>query len=218
MYLFGTTFTLSFVVSASMIYSDFTLPDDWNSEPTSLPFDQTALLSHRLSLSFDQTTPLLDTESDGELASTDAVTALDLPWNPDYPSSDMIWDGSFEFADCTTSESSLPAIGKSRARRADDSSSCTNPDHSDGGEVWRMFESLDKQEFSISCTLLTAGLLPVAVAASHEAADVQVNLDVLNSVSIFYRAPRLYYPTTLYRARLSTEKASHFRVSRFDRC
>lgn len=218
LHLFGTISILSFVVSASIIYSDFTSPDDdSNPELTSLPFDQTALLSNQLSPFFDQTTPLFNTESNGELASADAITALDLPWNPDSPSSDMIWGDSFELAGCTTSESFLPAVGKSRVRRADDSSSCIDPENVED-EFLDIKLSLHKQEFSISCTLLTAGLLPVAVAASGDPADVQVNTNVLNSVSVFYAPPRLYYPTTLYRASVGTEKISRFDVSRFDRC
>ena len=197
---FGTISLVSFIVSASIDYSDFALADDESELVlTSLPIDQLALSNDELSSPLDQTTSLFDEELPS--SSPDPFTGFDVSSNSENTSSDLLWDDSFKLASCSTSEVSLPpALGKSRVRRADDSSSCANPDHQ------AALQAIENGKFSLTCTLVTAGVLPFAMAQSDSFRSEVVNTKVLNSINPLNFGPRLYYLSTLYRATLRKKK------------
>lgn len=193
-HLLGTIVFLSVIVSASIDYSDFTLTDD-QLEPvlTSLPIDQTGISINELSPPLDQTIPFFDEEFSS--STPDPLTVFDLPVDPENTPLDFSLKDSFELASCSKSEVFFPpALGKSRVRRADDSSSCAN------FEYQLVLRSILKGKYSITCMLVTAGVLPFAMAQSDSPKDVVINTNVLNSINTLNFGPRLYYPATLYRA------------------
>lgn len=190
---FGTISLVSFIVSASIDYSDFALNDESEFVLSSLPADQIAFSNDELSSPLDQTISLFDEELPS--SSPDAFTGFDVSPDFENTSSELSWDESFKLASCSTSEVSLPlALGKSRVRRADDSSSCSNFDHQ------AALQALQNGKFSLTCTLVTAGVLPFAMAQSDSFRSVVVNTNVLNSINPLNFGPRLYYPSTLHRA------------------
>lgn len=166
--------SLSVVVSALVDFSDFTEPYDGSE-----------------SLLFDPNTPLFD---DGfSSSSSNTLAFLDQPTGSENPSSDIFWNDStsFKLASCST---------PSRVRRADDSSSC--PDFTTSDDAAKITESLIQGRFSITCTLITGGLLPFALIPSAAPQDVIMNMNVLNPLATIGLSTRLYYPSTLYRATL----------------
>lgn len=194
---------LSVVVSVSMDYSDFLVPDDTSeSALTSLSLDQTALSDDESSSPFDETTSLFDAESSP--FSSDFFAGSDLSTDPDNTPSDFSWNDSFQLADCSESEVSLPpALGKSRVRRVDDSSSCADPENEQNEQV---LQSIQDGKFSVTCTLVTGGVLPFAMTASDDSKDVEGNTYVLEPITILGRGPRIYYASTLYHATLRKKK------------
>lgn len=115
----------------------------------------------------------------------------------------------FQLADCSTSETSLPALGKSRVRRIDDSPlSCANPNAAHSADS-AGFEppilslepvNFDQSRHSITCWEITFGRLPYAVVSSGDGNDVILDRSIMYRV----REGRQYSPTTLYRATIST--------------
>ena len=202
-HLLGTLSLLSIIVSASIDYSDF-MPADDALEPVlaTLPVDQVTLSSDELSPLFDQTTSLFSEEPSS--SSPDSFTGFDVFPDAENTSSDLSLDQSFKLASCSTSDASLaPALGKSRLRRVDDASSCPNPAEHDA-----ILESIQTGKFSLTCTLVTKGVLPFAMAQSDGFRSVVTDTRVLNTLSpLLGFGPRLYYPSTLYRATLRKSKA-----------
>ena len=177
-YIFRTIIFLSAVVSALIDYSDFTEPYD---DSGSLLIDPTA--------PFDLNTPLFDEEFSSSL---DSLAFLDQSTDPENTSSDILWGDSFKLASCST---------LSRVRRADDSY-CRDVTPDDNKKIT---ESLIQGRYAISCTLLTRGVLPFALIPSGLPQDVVTNTNVLNPLATIGLGPRLYYPSTLYRATLGTK-------------
>lgn len=178
---FRTITFFSVVISALIDYSDFIQPDG---ELEPLLVDPNT--------PFDPNAPLFD----GGFSSSDPLALFDQSTDSENTSSDMLWDDSFKLASCST---------LSRVRRADDSGSCSNINPSDNQQI---IQSLLQGKFSITCTLLTVGVLPFALMASDGPDDVIMNMNTLNSVATIGLGPRLYYPSTLYRATLSTKLSS----------
>lgn len=177
----------SVVVSSSIDYSDFIQPDDGLEallvDPNAPP-DSNA--------PFDSNMPLFD----GVLSTSDPLAWFDQSTDLENTSLDMSWDDSFKPASCSA---------LSRVRRTDDSGSCPDVNPSDEDQL---IDAFQQGKYSLTCTLLTANVLPFALIASIGPNDVILNMNTLNSVATIGLGPRLYYPSTLYRATLSTKFSS----------
>lgn len=105
-------------VSASIINSDLTSPFGDVFTQDALPFHPITLDSNPLDPPLDSNAPLFAAESP---STNDAFEGSDFS-----DSSDLFGGDLFQIADCSMSEN-LPALGKSRVRRSDDTTSCSNP-------------------------------------------------------------------------------------------
>ena len=206
------------VVSASTDYSDFLIADDKELEldftSSSLPvYDLTTLFNkNELGLPlFDQTTPPLDNDLElfssyledpfgaefdiSTTTSPETSSLLDLPsW--DDTSSELA-------AGCLASEISLSSsalVSRSRVvRRTDDDSSSCQP-YPQRSEEDQLFESLQRETYSITCNLITRGVLPIAMVPSDSPKDVVTNGKVIRSIYVLNAGLQSYCPVTLYRA------------------
>lgn len=193
-----------FIVSASAIDSDFTLPFEDTLGQDALSFDQMTLDSNPLDSSWDSTS--LDSSSldstaplfGADTSSTDdALNGFDLSDSSDFFSG----DDPFQLADCSTSE--IPsAVGKLRVKRADDGASCSNPSGTGDSNQPPLLipQEYDPEHHSITCWELTLGFLPFAVASSGDGVDITRDGSTMTRIP----STRIQFtPSTLYRATIS---------------
>lgn len=141
------------------------------------------------SLLIDPNTPLFDGEFSSPL---DSLAFLDQSTDPEATPLDTLWDDSFQLASCST---------PSRVKRTDDASSCPDVSTEDAD---KLTTSITRGEFSITCDVITRGVLPFALIPSSAPQDVQWNTDTLTMVATIGVAPRPFISATLYRAKLGT--------------